>query len=428
MQNTSTTRRTLLKGAGLSLAGLTLGLPALGATMAAIPQIDSGAVRDGRVQFPNWRSDADVPGPPPPAPLPPAERVGFAIVGLGRLSLEQILPAFAESKLAKPVAVVSGTPDKAKLVAAQYGIAPEAIYDYQSFDRIADNKDIQAVYIVLPNALHKEFTLRAAAAGKHVLCEKPMATSVADAVAMVAACVKAQRKLMIAYRCQYEPANRHVIELARNGSLGDLRLIHAVNTQSMGDPAQWRLRKALAGGGALPDIGLYCLNAARAITGEEPVEIFARSVQPQGDPRFAEVEATIDFTLRFQSGVLASCQSSYDAYNRKDLSLNLSRGAIELKNAFEYEGQRLSVAQRQDELAGETEYRVPRHNQFALELDHFADCIRRDRQPHTPGEEGLADQRLMAALYESARSGKPVTLPKVASRDIYRGPALEQQD
>ncbi|WP_247887274.1 Gfo/Idh/MocA family oxidoreductase [Azospirillum sp. SYSU D00513] len=255
--------------------------------------VDTGSVQGGRVAFPNWRGEADRPSAPPPAPLPPSERVGFAIVGLGRLSLEELLPAFGECKRARPVALVSGSPEKAALVAAQHGIKPSSVYSYADFDRIAENPEVQAVYVVLPNGLHREYVLRAAKAGKHVMCEKPMANNSAEAREMTVACDAAGVKLMIAYRCQYEPNNREVIRLVRSGAMGAPRFIEATNTQTMGTGDQWRFRKALAGGGALPDIGLYCLNTARAILGEEPVEVFARVFNPEGDPRYSEVEEAV---------------------------------------------------------------------------------------------------------------------------------------
>ena len=424
-----TTRRRLLQAAGLTVAGAALmnsqrAAAGMSTATNSIPVINAGSVQGNKVVFPNWRGPADVEGPPPPAPLPPSERLGIAIVGLGRLSLEEILPAIAQSQKVRCVALVSGTPAKAMAVARQHGIAPEAIYSYENFERIADNPAIQAVYIVLPNFLHKEFTLRAARAGKHVLCEKPMATSSREAREMIEACRTAGRKLMIAYRCQYQPHNRQVIEMARDGSLGDLKLIYAVNTQSQGAPDQWRMHKAQAGGGALFDIGLYCLNGARAITGEEPVEIFARLVQPPDDPRFREVEATVDFTLRFPSGVLASLQTCYDAYDCKDLRLNLSRGSITLDDAFAYKGQSLHVGAKENNKEVKKTITVDAKNQFSLEMDHFADCVRENRIPRTPGEEGMQDHILMEAIYESARSGQPVRLAPVAGKDVYRGPAL----
>ena len=172
-----------------------------------------------------------------PMPFAPDERVGFAVVGLGRLSLEQLLPAFAQCKKAKLTALVSGAPDKAKQVAAQYGISEKNIYDYQNYDKLKDNPDVQAIYIVLPNGMHREFVVRGAAAGKHILCEKPMATSSKECQEMIAACAEAGRKLMIAYRIQYEPYNRLVREMIKNKQFGDVKLIESVNGQRQGDPA-----------------------------------------------------------------------------------------------------------------------------------------------------------------------------------------------
>ncbi|MBD0275419.1 MAG: Gfo/Idh/MocA family oxidoreductase, partial [Acetobacteraceae bacterium] len=257
-------RRTLFAA---GTAGLALSATAAPAGAQAPPAIDTGVVRDGRVSFPNWRGDAEPPSPPPPAPLPPGERVGFALVGLGRLTLEELLPAFAECRYARPVALVSGTPEKARLVAAQYGIKPEAVYGYADIPRLRENGEVRAVYVVTPNSLHREQVEAAAAAGKHVLCEKPMATSSADARAMIAACDRARVKLMVAYRIQYEPHNREVMRMLRSGEFGAARLIETNNCQVQGDPSQWRMKKALAGGGSLPDVGVYCLNTARAYTG-----------------------------------------------------------------------------------------------------------------------------------------------------------------
>jgi predicted dehydrogenase len=196
------------------------------------------------------------------------------------------LPALLHRKYSRPAALVSGDRAKALKVARQYGIADADVLNYQSFERLADNPHVQVVYIVLPNGMHKEYTLRAAKIGKHVLCEKPMATSVADCEAMIDACRRAGRKLMIAYRSQYEPMDRMISKMVREKKLGPLREFVAGNSQNVGDPAQWRLNKALAGGGALPDIGLYCLNAVRFLSGEEPLDVIASMHKPDGDPRF----------------------------------------------------------------------------------------------------------------------------------------------
>ena len=308
--------------------------------------IDIGQVEDGRVVFPEWKGAADRPSPSLAAPMPPTKRVGFAIAGLGRLSLEQIMPAFSEAKKARITAVISNTPDKARVVAAQYGIRPESIYSYDDWHRVAENKDVTAVYVVTPNFMHLEHVTAAAAAGKHVLCEKPMAISSAEGRQMVAACDAAQVKLMVAYRCQYEHYNRRAISLVRSGRYGRPRLIEACNTQVQGPGDQWRMKAAMAGGGALPDIGLYCLNGARAYTGEEPVEVFARIWTPSDDDRFSTVEDTVAFMLQFPSGTIAQCSISYTAHESKDMRVRLGEAWIDVANAFAYRGQSIRIARR----------------------------------------------------------------------------------
>ncbi|UFN47937.1 Gfo/Idh/MocA family oxidoreductase [Roseomonas sp. OT10] len=412
-------RRGLMQASGLSALGVALG----GAGAPGYPapsRMDTGGVEGGRVTFPNWRGQAEPEPPPPPAPLPPGERVGYAIVGLGRLSLEEILPAFGACRQSRPVALVSGSPEKAAVVARQYGIPDSSVLGYDNFEDLRQLREVRAVYIVLPNGMHREYTERAAAIGKHVLCEKPMANTPEEAQAMVEACARAGVKLMVAYRCQYEPHSRAAIRLVRFGELGKLRFIHATNVQSNGPGPQWRYAKALAGGGALPDIGLYCLNATRYLTGEEPVEVSAQMQSPAGDPRFAEVEESMDFRLRFPSGIVAQCVTSYGAFQDKTLRLLFENGLAEIPDAFAYRGQRLFVSRKAGEIIERQERVIARKNQFATEIDHFSERLRAGEAPHTPGEEGLQDQRLMAALYRAATEGRPVEVPSPERRT--RGP------
>jgi predicted dehydrogenase len=421
-------RRNLLRAGSATLTGAALGLTSAAAAPGgpAVPA-DTGAIQGGRVLFPNWRGAGDRVPPPPPAPMPPGKRVGFAIVGLGRLSLEELLPAFGETKKARLVALMSGTPDKARLVAEQYGIGADAIYGYDEWDRLKQNPAVQVVYIVTPNGLHRDQVVAAARAGKHVLCEKPMANSSAEAREMVEACARANVKLMIAYRCQYEPYNREVTRLARSGEFGRPRLIQAFNGQTTGLPEQWRLKKALAGGGALPDIGIYCLNGVRALLGEEPVSVQAQVYSPPGDPKFAEVEETVTFTLRFPSGVLAQCMTSYGIHESRRLQVHTERGDIDLQNAFAYRGQRLVLSHPDGKIESQDNRVLAAKNQFALEIDHMAACILEDRRPRTPGEEGLQDHVLMEAIYEAARLGTPVELaPLGEGLDVTRGPEPEE--
>jgi predicted dehydrogenase len=420
-------RRGLLKLGGAGGASLLLaGAVRAQSDTPYIPpsEVDIGHVQDGKVEFDPWRSPADTPSGPPPAPLPPDERVGFALVGLGRLTLEELLPAFAESKKAKVTALVSGTPEKLKAVAAQYGIAPENCYSYEAFDSIADNDAVQVVYIVLPNSMHREYTERAARAGKHVLTEKPMTVSSADAEAMIAACEEAGVKLMVAYRIQYEAYNRRLMRHVREGTFGRLVGMHAINTQTVAPDGekQWRHKRAMSGGGSLPDIGLYCLNTARFLTGEEPVEITASIYSPPDDPRFADVEETVAFTLRFPSNLIANCFTSYGARDDKHQRLNFSTATVDMPNAYKYEGQSLSIEQRQGNATGAAEITLSAPNQFAAEIDHMATCVLEDRRPHTPGEEGLQDHKLMEAIYKAAETGMPVRLDPAEQLDAFRGP------
>jgi predicted dehydrogenase len=423
-------RRSLFHVAGLGATGLLLAPRAMAGSFTAPSPVDTGHVENGKVSFPAWRNAADTPSSPPPAPLPPEQRVGFAIVGLGRLALEEILPAFGASMKARPVALVSGSPEKLRTVAAQYGIKPEACYSYEEFDRIRDNADVKVVYIVLPNAMHRLFCERAARAGKHVLTEKPMSITSKDGQAMVDACKAAKVKLMVAYRIQYEPYNRRAMQFVREGKHGRLLAYNGINTQTVAQDGylQWRHKKAMAGGGSMYDIGLYCLNTARFMTGEEPTEIYATITSPPNDPRFAEVEETVSFMLRFPSNTIANCFTSYGGRDDKHQRMNLEAAVIDMPNSFQYTGQRMTVMAREGDATSNDEQVIEPKNQFATEIDHMADCVLTGRDPYTPGEEGVQDHRLMEAIYESARSGKPVHLAPIEGLDHFRGAPPQTQD
>jgi predicted dehydrogenase len=338
------------------------------------------------------------------------------------LSIEELLRAFGECKKARPVALVSGDRSKATTVARQYGIREQNLYDYKTFDRLRDNPDVEVVYVVVPNGLHREFTVRAAQAGKHVLCEKPMATNSRECEEMIEACQKAQRRLMVAYRIQYEPHNRLARDLVRQKKFGPAKLVQSVNAQRQGEPKQWRHDKKLAGGGALPDIGLYDLNTTRFLLGEEPVEVSATMYSTPGDARFREIEENIMWQMRFASGTFTSHMSGYDSHESRRYRVHAPTGWIDLDPAFAYRGLRMRTAHAEGKLEQVTEHRLEEKNQFALEIDHFADCIRNNRQPFTPGEEGLQDHRIMEAIYQSAQTGRPVKLSAAPKLDTFRGP------
>ena len=370
---------------------------------------------------------ATEPDQPTPNADPVSRRLGVAVVGLGHLALDQILPGFGSSKHMKVTALVSGDAGKARIVAGQYGVAETHLYDYAGFDRLRDNPDVDVIYIVLPNDMHAEYTVRAAEAGKHVLCEKPMATSVADADRMVTACREAGRRLMIAYRMQYNPYHRALIGMAREQTYGPVRMIVAENGQNQATaPAQWRHSLKQAGGGSLPDVGLYCLSAARYITGEEPVEIQASLTRPANDPRFREVEDLCMFTLRFPSGIVAQCASGYSHHESRSLRVLAADAAINMDPAFAYEGLEMRISRKEGGATAVEQRRFPDHNQFAREMDHFAEAIRGGLQPHTPGEEGAQDMRLIAAIYAAAQGGGTLKLPPVPGHDTTRGPPPTQ--
>jgi predicted dehydrogenase len=331
-------------------------------------------------------------------------RIGYAIVGLGRISLDHFMPACLQSKHSKVTALVSGHPEKARKYAAQFNVPENSIYTYEQYDRIRENPNVDAVYIALPNSMHAEYTIRAAEAGKHVLCEKPMATTVADSRNMIAACAKAKRKLMIAYRCQLESVNLKAISLIRSGAIGTVQAIESANGFNI-SPGEWRLDKKLAGGGPMLDVGIYSLNACRFLTGEEPQVLAAYSSTIDHDGRFKEVEENDSWTMRFPSGILASCNTSYGADMNGYYRVHGSKGMIDLSPAFGYQGIHMTGSiTGADGKQQPLDMPEPGHDpdQFVVEADYFSDCVRNDAPVKMNGEEGLRDMTLMAQIYRSA--------------------------
>jgi predicted dehydrogenase len=339
-------------------------------------------------------------------PDSPGKKLGWAIVGLGNLSIHEILPAFAKCEKSEVTALVSGHPDKANKLAQQYGVNPKNIYNYQNYDSIKDDPKVDIIYIVLPNGMHAEYTIRGFQAGKHVLTEKPMANTPDDCQKMIDSARQAGRKLMVAYRCRYEPYNKEAIRMARSGELGPTQVILANHGWRITDPDQWRLKKDLAGGGSLMDIGIYALQAARYLSGEEPTEVNALMYSAPNDPRFTEVEENINFQLRFPSGILANCTSSYGYDSQSHYRVVGTKGWLEMEPATLYRGLRMRVHHD-----GVTEERsLPVVDHFALEMDHMSQCVMQNKEPLTPGEEGLRDLNVMMAIYLAARTGKTVKL------------------
>lgn len=423
MENTAAlSRRLFLKtaGTGLVAAGLLgeIDLKASAQTPAVTPPASS-VTRP--IPLPPFDAPTEQKQPGPPLPLPPDKRLGIAVVGLGNLALTQVIPALGQSKYCKLAALVSGSPDKANEVAAQHGVPVKNVYSYQSYDTIRDNPDVDIIYIILPNSMHAEYTVRGAQAGKHILCEKPMAVSSKECQQMIDACAKAEKKLMIAYRIQYEPNNRLMRQMVQSQRYGPVKLIESVNGQTQGDPNQWRQKKALAGGGALPDVGLYCLNTTRFLTGEEPTEVFATLYSTPGDPRFAEVEESVIWQMRFPSGILSNNATSYGFHQDRRYRVHAATGWFGLDPAYSYNGLQPQASHAEGKIEHRETPFLGEKNQFALEMDHMAECVLQNKTPYTPGEEGLQDQRMMEAIYESARTGRPVNLPHSAKSDMFRG-------
>ena len=269
----------------------------------------------------------------------PKRKIGFALCGLGSLSTHQIAPALQQTEFCRLAGIVTGTPAKAVRWQAQYQLPDHCVYHYDTMAQMADNPDIDVVYVVTPNALHAECTIKAANAGKHVLCEKPMEISVARCQQMIDACRAAKKLLAIGYRLHFEPNNLECVRLAREKVFGELKFIEAGLGFTAGDPKQWRLNRALAGGVPLMDVGIYALQAMRYLTGEEPVEVSATQ-STQDKIKFHDVEETIAWQLKFPGGVLANGAATYGFGGVNRFNAYAERGSFGLEPAFTYHGLR----------------------------------------------------------------------------------------
>ena len=332
-----------------------------------------------------------------------AKPVGYAIIGLGYIS-DIFMRACANSQSAKVVALVTGHPEeKGKKYAAMYGVPASSIYTYETFDRIRDNKDVEAVYVGLPNSMHSEYTVRSAQARKHVLCEKPMAISSDECRTMIAACNKAAVKLMIAYRVQYDPTWKQVVTMLKAGDIGQVQSFRGgfFNQQQAG---AWRLDRKLAGGGPIMDLGIYPLNAIRYLTGEEPDAFTAITSTRDNSGRFAQVEQSMEWTMKLPSGIVASCGTSYGQTGPGFLRINGDKGFLEIDPAFFYDGVHVGgrTVNGPVDIAGTGKMPF----QFQLEAESFSSCVRTNTPSPTPGEEGLKDMIAIEEIYKSA--GHPI--------------------
>ena len=332
-------------------------------------------------------------------------KVGYCVIGLGLIA-DHFMRGVQQSEHSKITGLVSGHRDKAERIAAQYGVPKTSIYSYEDMDKMRENKSIEAVYVALPNSMHAEYTIRSAKAGKHVLCEKPMSTTVAEADSMIAACKTANVKLMIAYRLHYEPLNLKAIKLIKDGALGQVQTIDGsfgFNAQ----PGIWRLNKALAGGGSMFDVGIYVLNACRYLTGEEPTKFTAvASTIDKQDVRFKEMEESMAWAMQFPSGILATGSTTYGANMPGSYTVFGSKGRLEMNPAYSYEGLRLKASYSGGPDGKNVEIDEPSTEkdpmQFTQETDHFSECILENRTPSSPGEEGLRDMQYIQDIYAAA--------------------------
>jgi predicted dehydrogenase len=332
----------------------------------------------------------------------PNRKLGFALCGLGGLATAQLAPAIPKTKNCRLAGIVTGHPEKAEKWKAQYNIPDKNIYNYDNMEKMADNPDIDVVYVVTPNALHAELTIKAAKAGKHVLCEKPMEVSVQKCQQMIEACKAANRLLAIGYRSRFDPPTQECIQLARQKVFGQTKIIEAGFGFRIGDPNQWRLKRDLAGGGALMDVGIYALQATRYLSGEEPTIVTA--LDTKTDPvKFKEVDESMTWQLKFPSGIIANCSTTYSVAGIDSYTVFAERGIFGLNPAYNYEGNR----------GFRTDGRRIEHpptDQFAAEMDDFAQCILQNKPSIVSGEEGLRDIRITTAIYESIQTGKAVSL------------------
>jgi len=325
-------------------------------------------------------------------------KLGFALCGLGSLSTHQLAPALLKTSRCRLAGIITGHPDKAEKWKAQYNIPDKSIYNYDTMEQMADNPDIDVVYVVTPNALHAEHTLKAAKAGKHVLCEKPMETSIERCQLMIDACNAAHRLLAIGYRSRFDPNTQECIRLAREKVFGQIKVIEAGFGFRIGDPNQWRLKHDLAGGGALMDVGIYALQATRYLSGEEPISV--TSLETKTDPvKFKEVDESITWQLKFPSGIIANCSTTYIANGIDFYTAYAEQGNFGLNPAYNYEGNRGARSDGRP-------FDFPPTDQFAAEMDDFAQCIQQNKPSIVSGEEGLRDLRIITAIYESIRTGK----------------------
>ncbi|MBN1821804.1 MAG: Gfo/Idh/MocA family oxidoreductase [Prolixibacteraceae bacterium] len=329
-------------------------------------------------------------------PLSQQGKLGIALVGLGYYSTDLLSPGLQQTEHCYLAGIVTGTPEKEKIWADKFDIPKKNIYNYQNFDTIADNKDIDIIYVVLPNSMHKEYVIRAAKAGKHVICEKPMALNADECRDMIKACKAAGVSLSIGYRLRYEPYTQEIEKFAREETYGKIQVLNIADGFRMNRPTEhWKI-KAAYGGGAMMDMGVYALQAARYSTGKEPVSVTAQQFNPDPE-QINEVDETTTFQLEFPDRIVANCMTTFSS-SVNFLKINAQKGGYGLEPFQGYSGQHGFLPR------GE-KFDFPEKHQQAVQMDEMCKAIMDGRPSLTPGEEGLRDMVIVDAIKESCKQG-----------------------
>jgi predicted dehydrogenase len=328
------------------------------------------------------------------------KKLGVVLVGLGSYATNQLAPALQETKYCKLTGIVTGSPSKKEPWMKKFRIPESNVYNYQNFDRIAQNSEIDIVYIVLPNSLHAEFSIRAAKAGKHVICEKPMAMDEQECLEMIKACKEAGVSLSIGYRLHFDPFNKEMMNLGQKEKMGKIKRIESGHCFYLKDPNNIRAKKDL-GGGPLGDLGIYCIQGARYTLGEEPIAVTAKYIDKTNPKVTKEVEEGMEWEMEFPGGAVAKCYTSF-VDECSYLKVETEKGWFKLDPAFAYGG-----------LKGETSegpMDLQNINQQAAQMDAIAECILKGEPSPVPGEEGIKDVKIISAIFKAADTGGRVEI------------------
>ncbi|MDG6080255.1 Gfo/Idh/MocA family oxidoreductase [Erythrobacter litoralis] len=412
MSITHLKRRNFLKSSAIGLSA-GLAAPALAQSSSSLSSsgiADPGTGPQAAKSIPNAAVGRPQPELTYENPLPKSQQLGWAVAGVGHYAQNRALPAIARARRAKLTALVSGNPEKAGRVGAGYGVDGSSIYDYGDMASLAQDDAVDVVYVITPNSIHEPIVTRAFEAGKHVMCEKPFATSSAACQRMIDAGKAAGRKLMVAYRAHFEPHNVMAKKLIDEGVLGDVWFGTSDHHRVLDPKAerdQWRMVKEIAGGGSLPDIGIYAFNGLIWLLGEEPVRVRGVLTSPPGEARFNEVEAFSRVDFEFASGKVAQISSGYTG-NKKRIDIIGTEATITMDPATAYEGNQLSLITNSEKTMIVPD-KLTRF-QFDDEIDHFCRAIQEGTEIATPGEMGLRDLKIIEAIQRSGETNDWVDL------------------